>query len=263
MVREVERVADRLYLVGHDPSTGRPRLGPRQLGLGLAAALVGELLIGGLAEVRDGVVRATARRPLLRRVRHHSGGLAIMGWCVESHRTVSPDRAGEPCSWCGVDGAEVFPDRMAWDTRELIAREPAPRPVLDWLTVLAVDAATLVAQRLAGDDWLIAEYRRSLWSGRLVRAWVPANVVEADGARQALRRIARQLDPHPPGVQERLVLGLVDAVQLTRMLIADLPDPADATRVLAGVVAGLDGSLRLLVEQTRAAADNAVMTHTG
>lgn len=262
MVREVERAADRLYLIGHDPATGRPRLGPRQLGLGLAAALVGELLIGGLVEVRDEVVRATARQPVLRRVRHHSGGLAIMGWCLESHRAVAPEAAGEPCSWCGIDGVEVYPDRMVWDRRELIAREHAPRPLLDWLTVLAMDAATLVAQRLAGDDWLTAEYRRSLWSGRLVCTWVPANVVEADGARQALRRIARHLDPHP-GVPERLVIGLVDAVQLTRVLIADLPDPADATRVLSGMVAGLDGSLRLLVEQTRAAADNAVMTHTG
>lgn len=261
VVREVERAADRLYLIGHDPATGRPRLGPRQLGLGLAAALVGELLIGGLVEVLDGVVRATARQPLLRRVRHHSGGLAIMGWCVESHRAVSSDQAGEPCSWCGVEGVEVFPDRMVWDARELIAREYAPRPVLDWLTVLAPDAAAFVAQRLADDDWLVGEDRRRLWSGRLVRAWIPANVVEADGARQALRRIARQLDPHP-GVQERLVIGLVDAVQLTRVLVADLPDPADATRVLTGV-ADLDGSLRLLVEQTRAAADNAVMTHTG
>lgn len=262
VVREVERAADRLYLIGHDPATGRTRLGPRQLGLGLAAALVGELLLGGLAEIVDGMVRATARQPYLRRVRHHSGGLAIMGWCVESQRAVSPELAGEPCSWCGVDGVELFPDRMVWDTRELVARDHAPRPVLDWLTVLAADAAALVAQRLADDDWLVAELRRSLWSGRLVRAWVPANVVEADGARQTLRRVARQLDPHP-GMQERLVIGLVDAVQLTRVVVADLPDPVGATRVLADAVAGLDEPLRLLVEQTRAAADNAVMTHTG
>jgi hypothetical protein len=32
---------------------------------------------------------------------------------------------------------------------------------------------------------------------------------------------------------------------------------------LADVAAALDDPLRLLVEQTRAAADNAVMTHTG
>jgi hypothetical protein len=262
VVREVQRAADRLYLIGHDPATGRARSGRRQLGLGLAGALLGELLLDGLVEVRGGVVWALNRQPFLRRVRHYSGGLAIMGWCVESHRPVPPDRAAEPCSWCGVGGVEVFPDRMLWDTRELIARERPPRPVLDWLTVVAADAAGLVAQRLAGDDWLMAEYRRSWWSGRVVGAWVPVNMVEADGARQALRRVARGLDRRP-GVHERLVSGLVDAVQLTRVVIADVPDLPDAARTLAEVAAGLDEPLRLLVEETRAAADNAVMTRTG
>ena len=64
---------------------------------------------------------------------------------------------------------EVFPDRMAWDICQLIARERLYRPVLDWLTVLAADAPGLVAQRLAEDDWLTAEYHRSLWSGRVRR----------------------------------------------------------------------------------------------
>jgi hypothetical protein len=262
VVREVQRAADRLYLVAHDPATGRPRLGPRQLGLGLAAALVGELLLGGLIELTDGAVRASDRQPHLRRVRHHSGGLAIMGVCVESHRRVNPDKANEPCSWCGVQGVEVSPDRMVWDTREVIARERNARPVLDWLTVLATDAPTMVAQRLADDDWLVAEYRRSLWSGRVLRSWVPVNVVEADGARQALRRIARHLDPQP-GPHECLVAGLVDAVQLTRLVIADLPDPPAAAQALTNASRRLDEPLRWLVGQTKAAADNAVMTHIG
>jgi hypothetical protein len=228
----------------------------------LAAALLGELLLGGLIELADGAVRATDRQPYLRRVRHHSGGLSIMGVCVESHRRVAPEKADQPCSWCDVKGVEVFPDRMVWDTRELIARERTTRPVLDWLTVLATDAPTLVAQRLAEDDWLVAEYRHSLWSGRLRRSWVPVNVVEADGARQGLRRIARNLDPHL-GPQECLVAGLVDAVQLTRLVIADLPDPAAAAQALTDATTRLGEPLRLLVEQTKAAADNAVITHTG
>jgi hypothetical protein len=159
----------------------------------------------------NGSVWALDRQPFLRRVRHQGLGLAIMGWCVESHRRDAPDKATDPCSWCGVAGVEVFPDRMPWDTRELIARERNPRPVLDWLTVLATDAPTLVAQRLAEDDWLVPEYRRSLWSGGVLKAWVPVNVVEADGARQALRRIARGFDRRP-GPQDPLVVGLVDAV---------------------------------------------------
>jgi Golgi phosphoprotein 3 (GPP34) len=144
----------------------------------------------------------------------------------------------------------------------LIAREGTPRSVLDWLTVLAADAPTLVAQRLAEDDWLVPEYRRSLWAGRVLKAWVPVNVVEADGARQALRRVARGLDRRP-GPHDLLVVGLVDAVQLTRTVIADLPDPAAAAQTLADLAAHLDDSLQLLVEKATTAADNAVMTHTG
>jgi hypothetical protein len=262
VVREVQRPADRLYLVAHDPATGRPRLGPRQLGLGLAAAVLGELLLSGLIELTDGAVRASDRQPYLRRVRHHTGGLTIMGFCVESHRRVTPDKADQSCSWCGVPGVEVFPDRMVWDVRELIASERVLHPVLDWLTVLATDAPTLVARRLAEEEWLVAECRRSLWSERALRSWVPVNVVEADGARQAVRRIACRLD-RQPGPHECLVAGLVDAVALTRLVVADVSDPPAAAQALIEAAARLDEPLRLLVEQTKAAADNAVMTHTG
>ena len=262
VMRETERVADSLYLIAHDPATGRARLGPRQLGLGLAAALLGELVLGGLVELVDGAVWVSDRQPYLRRVRHYSGGLSIMGWCVDSHRAVSQDRAATPCYWCGVTGAEVFPDQLVWETRQLIARERSPRQLLDWLTVLAADAPALVAQRLAENEWLVAEDRRSFWSGQVRRTWVPANVVDADGPRQTLRRLALSLDPHP-GLSQCLLVGLVDAVHLTRLVIADVPDPAAATQVLNNTAARLDGPLRQLVEQTKAAADNAVMTHTG
>lgn len=261
-MREVQRAADRLYLVAHDPSTGRPRLGPRQLGLGLAAAVLGEMMLAGLIDVSGGVVRASDRQPHLRRVWHHSLGLSIMDVCVESHRRVAPGKEDQPCSWCGVRGVEVFPDRMVWDTRELIARERAARPVLDWLTVLASDVATLVAQRLAEDEWLAPEYRRSWLSGRVRRSWAPTNMVEADGARQTLVRIARRLDPNP-GPHECLVAGLVDALALTRLVVADGPDPTAAAQALGEAAARLDEPLRLLVAATKAAADDAVMTHTG
>jgi hypothetical protein len=262
VVREPERAADSLFLIAHDPASGRPLVGPRVLGVGLATALLGELVTGGLVGIRDDRVRASDRQPFLRRVRHHSGGLAVMGWCTDSYRRVSPDQAGEPCSWCGVAGVEVFPDRMVWDTRELIARERVPRSVLDWLMVLAADAASLVAQRLAADGWLVAEYRRSLWSGRVVRSWIPVNVVEADASRQALRRIVRDLDQRP-AADQWLVAALVDVLQLTRVVVADLPDPAAAAQALSAMASQLDDSLRFVVEHARAAVDNAVVTHTG
>ncbi len=70
-------VADNLYLLGHDERSGRPLLQPRALGTGLAGALLAELMLAGLAGLRqDGAVvitrdtprDAVARHPLLRRV---------------------------------------------------------------------------------------------------------------------------------------------------------------------------------------------------
>jgi len=91
---------------------------------------------------------------------------------------------------------------------------------------------------------------------------VPANVVDADGPRQTLRRLATGLD-QPLGLPQCLLVGLIDAVHLTRLVIADVPDPAAAKRILTNATAQLQGPLLPLVEQTKAAADNAVVTHTG
>jgi hypothetical protein len=67
------RIADELHLLGHDDRTGRPSLGPRPLGIGLASALLAELMLGdSISLQRDGVIVAHRRWPadeLGRRVR--------------------------------------------------------------------------------------------------------------------------------------------------------------------------------------------------
>jgi hypothetical protein len=263
VVREVERPADGLYLVAHDPASGRPRLGPRVLGLGLAAALLGELIMGGFVDAVASTLRATDQQPFLRRVRHHSLGLTVAGWCSESYRRVAPDRASEPCLWCGISGVEMFPDQLSWNARELIAREPTPRPVIDWLMALAPTMPALVAERLEEDGRLTSEYRRGLFRSRAVRSWFPVNVVEADSSRQALRRIAQGLNQQQPAAHQRLLIALVDALQLTRVVIADLPNAAYAAQLLAHAAGDLDDPLRYVVAQAKAAADNAVVARAG
>jgi hypothetical protein len=229
----------------------------------LAAALLGELVIGGFVEISGTPLRATDQQPFLRRVRHHSLGLTVVGWCSESHRRVAPDRASEPCFWCGISGVEMFPDRLAWNTRELIAREPTPRSVIDWLTALAPTMPAMVAERLEDDGRLTSEYRRGLFRTRAVRSWFPVNVVEADSPRQALRRIAQGLNQQQPGAQQQLLITLVEALGLTRLVVADLPEAADAAQLFTHTAADLDGPLRYLVAQAKAAADNAVIAHPG
>jgi amino acid transporter len=59
------RVGDDLYLVAHDDRTGKAQVPKRQLGLGLAAGLLAELMLGGSVCLRQGYVAVAvgARRP--------------------------------------------------------------------------------------------------------------------------------------------------------------------------------------------------------
>jgi Golgi phosphoprotein 3 (GPP34) len=50
------RVADELYLMTHHELTGRPHLAPRAVGLGLAGALLTELILAGAITVEGGTV---------------------------------------------------------------------------------------------------------------------------------------------------------------------------------------------------------------
>jgi hypothetical protein len=62
-------LADDLFLLAHDEMSGKPRLHPRATGIGLAGALLGELILFGRVDVRgDADARAfvvvTDRRPI-------------------------------------------------------------------------------------------------------------------------------------------------------------------------------------------------------
>jgi Golgi phosphoprotein 3 GPP34 len=53
-------LADQLFLAAHDDVTGRPRQRPRAIGLGLAGALLGELMLAGKITVEGGLMVPTA-----------------------------------------------------------------------------------------------------------------------------------------------------------------------------------------------------------
>ena len=67
------RLADDLYLIAHHELTGRPQLAPRAVGLGLAGALLGELVLAG-AVSRDAGQRHGDRPRLRRGVSRRRGG---------------------------------------------------------------------------------------------------------------------------------------------------------------------------------------------
>jgi hypothetical protein len=56
-------LADQYFLIAHEDRTGRSRLHPRATGLGLAAALIGELVLEGRLELLDGDLHIIDRRP--------------------------------------------------------------------------------------------------------------------------------------------------------------------------------------------------------
>ena len=56
-------LADQFYLIAHEDRTGRSRLHPRATGLGLAAGLVGELLLLDRVRVNGGEVTVMSPDP--------------------------------------------------------------------------------------------------------------------------------------------------------------------------------------------------------
>jgi hypothetical protein len=82
-------VADELYLLGHGDRSGKPLLQPRALGMGLAAALLAELMLAGWLGLRpDGAVVITRGAPqgaagrhwLLKQVADEPGPAPVRSW---------------------------------------------------------------------------------------------------------------------------------------------------------------------------------------
>ena len=82
-------VADDLYLMAHGDRTGRPRLQPRPLGIGLAGALLAELMLAGWIGLRrdsavviiPGVSQDTVmRHALMKQIADEPGPQLVQAW---------------------------------------------------------------------------------------------------------------------------------------------------------------------------------------
>ena len=149
------RVADDLYLIAHHETSGKPYLSPRAVGIGLAGAMLAELLIA----IRPAVALENGRMfPLYRR----NGELVA--------RYAGPD---EPVAQRALD---------------LIAAESQLRPVRDWLLFLGRTAPADVAGRLEHSGYLT---RSARWLPWLAGRPVP---VQGDWSQCALLRAHAALD---------------------------------------------------------------------
>jgi hypothetical protein len=158
------RVADDLYLMAHHETSGKPFLGPRPLGTGLAGALLAELMLPGcvFAGFDGAVVADPARREaglddLARHVRDQIAGeperLGLPTWlqflaqtaagnvAVRLERAGYLTRAGGRMPWRALRWVPVDPD---WAYAPLIRARPAvdaARPLTAHAAVLAGLAA--------------------------------------------------------------------------------------------------------------------------
>lgn len=95
------RIADDLYLIAHDDLTGRPLLQARALGLGLAAGLLAELMLGDAIRLRaDGTLAPghgwpgdELARQLCGRIAAEHDPLPLRDWMLFLARTAVDDVA--------------------------------------------------------------------------------------------------------------------------------------------------------------------------
>ena len=95
-------VGDDLYLMAHDDRTGRPHLQPRALGIGLAGALLTELMLAGWIGLRrdstvvfvPGVTQDTVmRHVLLKQIADEPGPQPVQAWLRFLARSAARDVA--------------------------------------------------------------------------------------------------------------------------------------------------------------------------
>lgn len=216
-LRGTGRVADDLWLMAHDDRTGRALLQPRLLGLGLAGGLLADLFLGGSAGLgQDGTIRPGPRA-----------------------RRVPAANAAD------ADAADAA-------LLELIAAEPVPLPVRDWLRFLATRAAENVGARLEDAGYLTTTRRRTRFlPGRLIPG-------DPDWAITPISRAGTALDPRRPASPHACALaGLAAACGLGFRLNQYLT-PA---RTVPDAVLLLPLDLRALIAATQAAAASAVLSH--
>lgn len=223
-LRGTGRVADDLWLMAHDDRTGRALLQPRLLGLGLAGGLLADLFLGGIAGLgQDGTIRPGPR----------------------AHRVPAADAAGAARAADATGTADAA-------LLELIAAEPVPLPVRDWLRFLATRAAENVGARLE-DAGYLTTIRRRAWflPGRLIPG-------DPDWAITPISRAGMALDPRRPASPHACALaGLAMACGLGFRLNQYLT-PA---RTVPDAVLLLPPDLRALIAATQAAAASAVLSH--
>lgn len=216
-LRGTGRVADDLYLIAHNELSGKPYLSPRATGIGLAGGLLAELLVAQTPTV------TLDRGCLQLRYRKNS-----------STRYARPD------------------DPVAGHVLDLIAAEPQPQPVRDWLLFLGKTSAAQVAGRLERAAYLTRPgnriLRRSARPVPLDGNWAQCALLRAHAA----LNVSRTLTPYAA-----VLAGLTRACGLGFRFSYLSDAPPRSTQEIAQV---LPRPLQELIAHVQAAADAALLS---
>jgi hypothetical protein len=154
--------------------------------------------------------------------------------------------------WVGTSAGNDPADALGRRLLDLVAAEPEPHGVADWLAALAATAADDVAGRLSDAGYL--ERRPAAW-GRGGR-WVPT---DSSCAFTPVIRAAGALRPSRPlTVPGATLAALADACGLGPLVMRHA---ADGARSPEDAAAFLPPALQYLIAQTRAAVDAALLAH--
>jgi hypothetical protein len=192
------RIADDVYLLAHHDITGKPLLQPRALGLGLAGALLAELMLAGALTLRqgrlcldvavpleDGLARQVVglliadreahpvREWLLFLARHAAGDVAAR---LEAAGYVARVRGWRGVRWVPVDSDSAF----APVTRALAGTAAAHTPYVEEVVLAGLADACGLGARL--DHHATAAPRRPLGT---VVAWLDPGLQELIAATKA------------------------------------------------------------------------------
>lgn len=217
-LRGTGRVADDLYLIAHHELSGKPYLSPRAAGIGLAGGLLAELLVAQTPAVTldRGYVHLRYRK---------NSSVA---------RYARPD------------------DPVTGHVLDLIAAEPRPQPVRDWLLFLGKTSAVQVAGRLDRAGYLTRP------SNRILRRSHRPVPLDGSWAQCALLRAHTALNVNRTLTLYAAVLaGLTEACGLGFRFSFLSDAPPRSTQEIAQV---LPRSLQDLMAHVQAAADAALLS---
>jgi hypothetical protein len=171
------RIADDLYLLAHDDVTGKPYIQPRPLGLGLAGALLAELVLDEAIGVGDDqITLAGGRRPpgdvlaahVLRSVAGEQEIHPVRDWLAYLARTAPSEVASR------LEAAGYLAEAKRWLPWRSGRWVPVDRDSA-FSPVLRIRAALDPARPLTADDAVLAGLAEACGLGFRLAQYAPAH----------------------------------------------------------------------------------------